>query len=86
MFEGAIKDGGVSTQPWAIPRMGSSVGGSGRGVGQLAGRTSIGISQGLGSTDAGGNFAEGPAVSSGDWLPKHRGLFGGPGIRTGGAA
>jgi len=82
---GGIASGGVSIEPWQVPRFGSSVGGNGRGIGQAAGGTGIGSAQGLGSTGMGGGFAQGgwpgkmaPAV--------HRGFFGGEGIRTGGYA
>jgi hypothetical protein len=80
---GGMSDGGVGIEPWKIPRFGSSVGGSGRGIGQAAGGTSIGTSQGLGSTGIGGGFAQWPGTMEAPW--QHRGLYGGLGDRTGSA-
>jgi hypothetical protein len=79
----AIADGGVGIEPWHIPKLGGSVGGTGRGIGQSAGGTGIGTSQGLGSTGMGGGFADWPGHMEPPWA--HRGLYGGLGDRTGSA-
>lgn len=85
MHEGAIADGGTVVESWQIPKFGDSMGGGSRGVGQAAGRTAIGTSQGPSSTGIGGLYASG--VWPGEMAPMwHRGFFGGPGIRTGGGS
>lgn len=81
---GGVKDGGVSIEPWQIPKFGGESD-SGRGLGQQAGGSAIGTSQGLAPTGASGAFATAnwPGRMAPMW---HRGFFGGAGIRSGGGA
>jgi len=84
---GGIKDGGVSLEPWQIPKLGGSGTGSSsqRSIGQGAFGVAFSEFQGAwASTGIGAGFA------AGSWPGKlaqafHRGMFGGNGIRTGGS-
>ena len=83
---GGISSGGISIEPWRIPRFGAGGQGSSnqRSLGQGSSGTGFEeMQKAWSSTGVGGGFGTGEWP--GEMAPAmHRGLFGGPGIRTGG--
>lgn len=90
-YYGAASDGGLFERPWEIPRLGGSGTGSSnqRSIGQAGFGSTFGENQSAwASTGIGGGFANWPGKLQPAWtgsLMQHRGMFGGFGVRTGGA-